>query len=68
MISESKKRNFIRIPDRKKAIAEALRMAQAGDTVLVAGKGRDNYMALGEEYIPYSDYETIESYFHNCRE
>ena len=68
LVSESKKRNFIRIPDRKKAIAEALRMAQAGDTVLVAGKGRDNYMALGEEYIPYSDYETIESYFHNCRE
>ncbi len=38
-------------------------MAEKDDIVFITGKGRDNYMALGKEYLPYSDYEVIKSYF-----
>ena len=36
-----------------------------GKKLFITGKGRDNYMALGKEYLPYSDYEVIKSYFTN---
>ena len=36
-----------------------------GDIILIAGKGRDNYMAIEDKYIPYSDYEVVENYFKN---
>ncbi len=63
LVSDSKKTNYERIIDRKEAITHALDMAQEKDIVLIAGKGTDNYMALGKEYLPYSDLEVVESYF-----
>lgn len=51
------------IIDRKEAINFALDHAKTGDIVLIAGKGRDSYMAIGDEYIPYNDYEVIKEYF-----
>ena len=63
LLSGSEKRNYLRIPDRKEAIWKALSMAEPDDTVLVAGKGRDNYMALGTEYLPYCDYDTIKEFY-----
>jgi len=59
----SEKMNYQRIQNREEAIGYALSMAKAGDVVLIAGKGSDNYMAIGDEYLPYSDYDVIESYF-----
>ncbi len=59
----SSRQNYERILDRKEAIYKALSMAKEGDIILVAGKGIDNYMAVGDEYLPYSDLEVIESYF-----
>lgn len=63
LISESNKTNYKRIIDRKEAIDYALSIAKENDIVLIAGKGTDNYMALGNEYLPYSDLEVIEDYF-----
>ena len=40
------KKNYERCPDRKEAIARALSIAEKDDIVLIAGKGRDNYMAF----------------------
>lgn len=51
------------IIDRRDAINFALDHARSGDIVLIAGKGRDNYMAIGDEYIQYNDYEVIKEYF-----
>ena len=51
------------ITDRGEAIKFALDHARSGDIVLIAGKGRDSYMAIGEEYIPYNDYDVIKEYF-----
>ncbi len=63
LIGDSLKKNYIRVLDRKEAIEKALKMAKANDIVIVAGKGRDDYMAIGNSYLPYSDYEVIENYF-----
>lgn len=51
------------IINRAEAINFALDHAKSGDIVLIAGKGRDNYMAIGNDYIPYNDYEVIKEYF-----
>lgn len=63
MISNSTKANYARIVDRTSAIYCAFDMAKCGDIVLVLGKGRDNYMAIGDKKIPYSDYDVIAKYF-----
>ena len=63
LVSDSDMTNYERIIDRKEAIYKALNMAKKDDIVLIAGKGRDDYMAIKDEYLPYSDYDTILSYF-----
>lgn len=65
LVSESNKDNYIRIEDRKEAIQYALDIAEKDDIVLIAGKGRDNYMAVEDQYLPYNDYEEICKYFEN---
>ena len=57
------KKNYIRIKNRKEAIEYALSIANDNSTVLVIGKGRDNYMAIENKKIPYSDYDVIKNYF-----
>jgi len=43
------------IRDRSRAIERAIRLAQPGDVVLIAGKGHEAYQIVGDERIPYSD-------------
>ena len=63
LVSESDKTNYERIIDRKKAIYKALDMAEDKDIILIAGKGRDDYMAIDDKYLPYCDYDVIKSYY-----
>ena len=58
-----KEGNYKIIIDRREAINFALKNAKSGDIILIAGKGRDNYMAIGNEYLPYNDYDVIKEYF-----
>jgi UDP-N-acetylmuramoyl-L-alanyl-D-glutamate--2,6-diaminopimelate ligase len=44
-------------PDRRAAIALALALARAGDAVLIAGKGHEDYQILGERTIHFDDRE-----------
>src|ERR1700723_1102365 len=44
-------------PDRRKAIAFALRQAAAGDIVLLAGKGHEKVQVTREGTIPFDDVE-----------
>jgi len=45
------------VPDRRKAIALAIRAAQPGDTILIAGKGHETYQIIGRTTIPFDDRE-----------
>ena len=44
-------------PDRRRAIAIALSAARPGDTVLIAGKGHENYQVIGGRTIHFDDRE-----------
>lgn len=44
-----------RIDERAEAIAAALAAAHHDDVVLVAGKGHENYQAIGDQKLPWDD-------------
>ena len=48
---------FVVVPDRREAIALALRAARPGDAVLIAGKGHEDYQIVGVEKRPFDDRE-----------
>ena len=43
------------VPDRAAAIAQAVAQAQAGDVILIAGKGHENYQEFRGIRTPFSD-------------
>lgn len=45
------------IPNRRDAIEQAVKMAESGDVVLLAGKGHEDYQILGTETIHFDDRE-----------
>jgi UDP-N-acetylmuramoyl-L-alanyl-D-glutamate--2,6-diaminopimelate ligase len=47
--------NYKVVPDRRLAIRQIVKMAQPGDTVLLAGKGAEDYQEIGTQKIPYDD-------------
>jgi len=63
LTKEATTHNYEIIIDRKEAIFKALESAQKGDIILIAGKGTDDYMAIGDKYLPYSDLEVIKEYY-----
>jgi UDP-N-acetylmuramoyl-L-alanyl-D-glutamate--2,6-diaminopimelate ligase len=44
-------------PDRRLAIRRAIATAQAGDTVVIAGKGHETYQEVGSSRLPMDDRE-----------
>jgi UDP-N-acetylmuramoyl-L-alanyl-D-glutamate--2,6-diaminopimelate ligase len=46
------------ILDRKKAIEQAINMAEKGDIVIIAGKGHENYQLFKGRRIHFDDCET----------
>ncbi|MCP8616607.1 UDP-N-acetylmuramoyl-L-alanyl-D-glutamate--2,6-diaminopimelate ligase [Salirhabdus salicampi] len=47
--------NYVVEQDRKKAIELAIKSANQGDVVLVAGKGHETYQEIGKERLPFND-------------
>jgi UDP-N-acetylmuramoyl-L-alanyl-D-glutamate--2,6-diaminopimelate ligase len=43
------------VPDRRSAIESAIEMARAGDAVVIAGKGHEDYQILGTNVIAFDD-------------
>jgi UDP-N-acetylmuramoyl-L-alanyl-D-glutamate--2,6-diaminopimelate ligase len=50
-------------PDRRRAVALALSQARAGDIVLIAGKGHEDYQEIMGQRFHYSDYDQVEQFF-----
>ncbi len=47
-------------PERKRAIFEILNKAQAGDVVLLAGKGAEKYQEIDGEFIPFDEIDLVQ--------
>lgn len=60
---KSENKTVIREVDRKEAIYKALSMAEAGDTVLIAGKGHEVGQYFADRTIPFDDREVARSFF-----
>jgi UDP-N-acetylmuramoyl-L-alanyl-D-glutamate--2,6-diaminopimelate ligase len=61
------KKNYLIEPDRGKAIIEAVGMAKAGDIVLIAGKGHEDYQEIEGVRRRFSDRDmAIESIKRRC--
>lgn len=50
----------LRIPDRLAAIRAALNEGQAGDTILLAGKGHETYQVIGTRKIDFDEREIVQ--------
>ena len=59
--------SYEKIENRKQAIFKALSIAEAGDTVVIAGKGHENYQILEAETIHFSDEEVVKEYFNRLK-
>jgi len=50
---------LLRIPDRKAAIAAALSLAEAGDTIAIVGKGHEDVQIIGDRRLPFDDRQAV---------
>lgn len=50
-------------PDRAVAIEKSLQLLKAGDILLIAGKGHENYQIIGSEKLPFSDVIEVKKFF-----
>jgi UDP-N-acetylmuramoyl-L-alanyl-D-glutamate--2,6-diaminopimelate ligase len=50
-------RGYAMLVDRREAIELAIGSAHAGDTVVIAGKGHEDYQIIGKEKLPFDDRE-----------
>jgi len=54
-------RDFFPINDRAEAIAFAVKNANAGDVVIITGKGHERSMCFGTTEYPWSDQEAVQA-------
>lgn len=64
-LSKEDMRKVISIVDRKEAIKTACMLAQAGDAILIAGKGHENYQDIKGVKHHFDDKEVIRELFAN---
>jgi len=55
------------IRDRREAISEALRSANRGDVVLIAGKGHEVTQTIGDVVVPFDDREVAREILENMQ-
>lgn len=55
------------IPDRREAIRAAVSAADPSDTVLIAGKGHEDYQIIGTTRIPFDDRSTAREFLDRKR-
>ena len=52
--------------DRQAAIHHAIKHANAGDIVLIAGKGHENYQLIGDNKYPFDDGKEVQQQLEAC--
>ncbi len=61
-IPREESHGFWQVLDRREAIHLALSLAKAGDTVVVAGKGAEEFQVVGKQHIPHDDRRVVREY------
>jgi UDP-N-acetylmuramoyl-L-alanyl-D-glutamate--2,6-diaminopimelate ligase len=56
------------VVDRREAIERALSLADESTTVIVAGKGHENYQVVGDRIVHFDDREEVEAAFRKTHE
>lgn len=57
LIKTPKSPGYTLIPDRREAIALAVRLARPGDIILIAGKGHETYQIVSTKVLDFDDRE-----------
>ena len=53
---------YIMIENRKRAVVYAVTKAEAGDTVVICGKGGEDYQEIAGVRVPYRDEDAIKAF------
>jgi UDP-N-acetylmuramoyl-L-alanyl-D-glutamate--2,6-diaminopimelate ligase len=59
--------NYMLIPDRREAIQKAVSLAKEGDTVLIAGKGHEDYQEIKGLRHHFSDQQVLTEAINNIK-
>ena len=59
---------YVIIPDRAEAVNYAVKMAQSGDILILAGKGHEEYMKIKGEKLPFNEREEVIRAFREKKE
>ncbi|MGI9035391.1 MAG: UDP-N-acetylmuramoyl-L-alanyl-D-glutamate--2,6-diaminopimelate ligase [Pyrinomonadaceae bacterium] len=59
---------YLKIPDRREAIFQAIQKARTGDVVIIAGKGHENYQIIGNDKFHFDDREIAREALENLKE
>jgi UDP-N-acetylmuramoyl-L-alanyl-D-glutamate--2,6-diaminopimelate ligase len=59
IVEGMKRDNYMIEPDRAKAIRKAVAIAEGGDTVLIAGKGHEDYQEIKRVKVHFDDREVL---------
>ncbi len=62
-LTTEQKKTVLRLPDRQQAIRTAVALAAAGDVILIAGKGHEDYQIIGTEKHHFDDCEEVRTAF-----
>jgi UDP-N-acetylmuramoyl-L-alanyl-D-glutamate--2,6-diaminopimelate ligase len=56
-------KNITVLLERQQAVISALKKAKKEDVVLLAGKGHEDYIIMGDQHIPYNERELVHSIY-----
>lgn len=57
--------NAIEIPDRNNAIKYAISELKKNDLLLIAGKGHESFQVIGNQSLPFNDYNVVKETIKN---